>query len=333
MGKAGRPRFGSMGVWPRVRAKSTLARVRSTPISKEAKPLAFAAYKAGMTKVLATGIDKNKRSANITTSVPVTILECPPMKIASARLYKKGENGLVVDTQLNFKTEKELLRKQPAAKTTEKLASEKDIEKLKADDYDDITIQVYTQPKLTNIKKTPEIFEVKLGGSNQEKLDYIKNNIHKPISAVDTFKEGQLVDLHAVTTGRGFQGPVKRFGIGLKPTKSEKGRRNPGSLGGWKGQAHVMYRVAHAGQTGYHQRTQYNNLLLKMGDKPEDVNLKGGIIRFGVIKNPYILIAGTVPGPKKRLVTITQPIRPHIVKQQFKADSIVEIKTDSPQGR
>ena len=40
-------------------------------------------------------------------------------------------------------------------------------------------------------------------------------------------KEGDYIDLRAITKGKGYQGPVKRFGIGLKSHKSEKGRRAP----------------------------------------------------------------------------------------------------------
>ena len=93
-----------------------------------------------------------------------------------------------------------------------------------------------------------------------------------------------------------------------------------------------MYRVAHAGQTGYHQRTQFNNLIIKIGDKPEEVNAKGGFIRYGVVKNPYILIRGSVGGPKKRLITLTEPIRQH-KEPAYKTDQLKQIMTESNQGR
>src|SRR3989344_4144001 len=69
------------------------------------------------------------------------------------------------------------------------------------------------------------------------------------------FNENQNVDVHAVTKGKGTQGPVKRFGVGLKQHKSETGIRRVGSLGDWKAKT---WRVAHAGQTGFHKRTEYN---------------------------------------------------------------------------
>jgi len=51
MGKPKRPRFGSMGVWPRKRAKRSYAKVRSYAAVNPSKPLGFAGYKVGMTRV------------------------------------------------------------------------------------------------------------------------------------------------------------------------------------------------------------------------------------------------------------------------------------------
>lgn len=322
--KKGKPRSGSMQFWPRVRAKKTVARVRSYPKSKEAKLLGFAAYKAGMTHTLITGQDKNKMNAGQETFTPVTILECPPMKIASARLYKNGQPT----KQINFKTEKELSRKINLPKKTN---GNEELDKITTEHFDEIRVQVYTLPKLIDLKKTPELFELAIGGTPEEQLEYVKNNYDKPITVSDVLAEGSIVDAHAVTKGKGFQGPVKRFGISLTAKKSEKARRNPGSLGGWKSQAHVMYRVAHAGQTGYHLRTQHNNLILKISDKPEEVNPKGGLVNYGLVKSNYLLIKGSIPGPKKRLITLTQPIRAPPKTPKHSSESITYISTESQQ--
>jgi large subunit ribosomal protein L3 len=147
------------------------------------------------------------------------------------------------------------------------------------------------------------------------------------------FKVGDYVDFHAITTGKGYQGPVKRFGIGLKPHKSEKGRRRPGAIaGGWSAQQHTMYRVAFAGQMGYHQRVQYNNQILKVTDKPEEVNPKGGFIHYGVGRtgNEFLVVRGSVPGPKKRMITLVKAIR---VKQATTVPTVEWISQESQQGK
>ena len=47
-----RPRRGSIGFSPRVRARSEVPRVRAWPVQKEPKLLGFAGYKAGMTNLI-----------------------------------------------------------------------------------------------------------------------------------------------------------------------------------------------------------------------------------------------------------------------------------------
>lgn len=326
MPQKGRPRFGSMGVWPRKRAKNIVPRVRTYRDSDNKKLLAFPVYKAGMTHTIAKGHKKDSRSEGQNTFVPVTILECPPIKIASLRLYKKEGRDLKVKKQINLKVDKEVARKIP------KINNKKATDKIEVkEEYDDVTIQVYTQPKKIGLKKKPELFEIKIGGKNtEEKIEFIKTIINKPITIKDVFKEGQIVDVHGVTKGKGFQGPVTRFGIGLKSHKSEKGRRRPGSIGGWIGQHHWQYRVAQAGQLGFHKRTQFNNLVMKISDDPNEVNPKGGFVNYGEVTKDYLMIKGSVPGPKKRMIILTEPMRPN-KETGFKSENIKYISTESKQ--
>lgn len=327
MPKTTKPRSGSMGVWPRKRAKRLIARVRNYTQIKEPKLLGFAAYKAGMTHTMVIGQDKKKIDAGVERFTPVTILECPPLKIASARFYKKEGVAHRVVKQINFKVDKELSR---AQNVNLKKSNEKDLDNIKSSDYDDVRVQVYTVPKNIGLKKTPEIFEIQLGGSLDEKLEFIKKHQNTPIKVSDIFKEGEIVDAHAVTTGKGFKGPMKRFGIGRTSHKSEKSRRTPGSMGPWRGWAHWMFRVPKAGQTGFHQRLQNNNLIMKISDNPEDINPKGGFIRYGEVGSTYVMIKGSLPGPKKRLITLTYPVKGK-KKSSFSSDSITHISKESKQ--
>lgn len=294
-----------MQFWPRKKAKRIYPKVRSWAKIQEAKLLGFAGYKVGMAHVIAADNSPNSITKGQDISLPVTIIECPPIKIASVRLYKKDVNGLNTANEIMGKVDKEFGRKQVVPKKID----EKKIEGIKAEDYDEIRLLAYTQPKLTAIgKKKPEIFEIALGGSVEDKLKIAKEFLGKEVKVNDVFAENQLIDVHAITKGKGFQGPVKRFGISLKSHKSEKSRRVPGSLGGWKSQGHVMYRVAHAGQTGYQARTEYNKKILKICEI-KDINTKSGFIRYGMVKNPCLLIKGSVQGAKKRVLRITAPLR------------------------
>ncbi len=298
-----------MQFWPRKRARRQYARVRSWPARKESLPMGFAGYKAGMAHVLYTDNRKSSKTKGQDISCPVTILECPPLKAVSVKLYKKDTYGKKTAGEIVGGSEKDLSRKIRLPKQTK----EKELEKINPENYDDMTLLVCTQPRLTGIgKKKPEIFEVAVGGGIKERLEYAKSILGKEIRIGDIFKEGALVDTHAVTKGKGLQGPVKRFGIGLRPHKSEKTKRGPGSLGGWKGHAHFMYRIAHAGQTGYHQRKENNKWIMKIGideSEIEKINPKGGFPRYGRVKNPFLLLKGSVAGPSKRMIRLTIPER------------------------
>ncbi len=308
MSKNHNPRHGSMQYWPRKRAQRAYPRVRSWVAAKEAALLGFSGYKVGMTHVLIVDNRAKSLSKGQEIAVPVTVLECPPIKIAAARFYQKTPYGRKVMKEVNFKVDKELKRKITVAKKTQEAA---DLESTYPEDYSAIRLLVYTQPKFTGLgKKKPELFEVALGGSPAEQLAYVKQQLGKEIRLSEVFKAGQLVDTLAVTKGKGFQGPVKRFGVSIRSHKSEKTKRGPASLGAWCGQAHMMYRVAHAGQMGYHTRTEWNKWILKISDKPEEINPKGGFVRYGNVKSDYLLIKGSVQGATKRLVRLNKPKRP-----------------------
>ena len=72
-----------------------------------------------------------------------------------------------------------------------------------------------------------------------------------------------------------------------------------------------MYRVAHAGQMGYHQRVDYNKWVVRISEKADDINPKGGFKHYGVVKNSYIIVKGSIPGPSKRLICFMTSIRPN----------------------
>ena len=315
------PRKGSMQFWPRKRAASQIPRIRHVGKSNEPKPLAFAGYKVSMAHVIAVDNRANALTKGERIAYPVTILECPSIKIAAINFYKKDAYGLSLSTCfISTKLDKELSRSIPLPKKTKV-----SLEAIKPEEYHDIRAVVYTQPKLTGIgKKKPELFEIPLGGSVKDKFNWLKENLSKEINFKDIFKPGHLVDVRAVSRGKGIQGPVKRFGVKIRQHKSEKTKRGPGSLGAWKGQGHMMYRVAHAGQTGYHQRTEYNKWILKIGDKPEDINSKSGFKHYGVVRNSYVILKGSVPGPNNRLILLTEPLRPD-KKVPKEAPTIIQI--------
>ncbi len=289
-----RIRAGSLQFYPRKRVERILPSVNFKHI-KGNKLLGFIGYKVGMTSVYVKDNTADSMSKGKKIIIPATILECPELKIFSVRFYKN--NIVLKDVIVGFDDELKRKIKKP-----------KQIKQLPEIDFDDVKIIAYTNVKKTNLKKSPDMIELALSGSKEEKLKFIKEKINKEISVSEVLDKG-LVDVRGTTKGKGLQGPVKRFGITLKSHKSEKGVRRPGSLAPWH-PARVTFRAPQAGQTGFFHRIAYNNMIIKIGKiNQEDINKKQGFHRYGTIKCDYIIIKGSVPGPKKRPLIITPSFR------------------------
>ncbi len=299
MPKHAKPRAGSLQFWPRKRGKKFLPRVNWGAINSNSSLLGFIGYKVGMASCEVKDNTPDSRTEGKRIFIPVTILEIPKMKIFSVRFYK---NNNVIKDIVNNNLDKELKRK---LKIGKKRKSK--IEEVK--DYEDVSVIVYSKVKNTNIKKVPDLTEVGLGGEKGEKIKWIKENLDKEISISDLFNDNELVDFRGLTKGKGVQGPVKRFGIKLRAHKSEKGRRKVGSIGPWH-PARVTFRVPMAGQTGFQNRIKYNSHIIKIGGGKEDINPEEGWKHYGKINTNYLIVKGSVQGPKKRPLLLTKPLRP-----------------------
>jgi len=290
------PRKGSLQFWPRKRAAKFLPRVNWSAIYSGKNLKGFICYKAGMMSAHVKDLTANSMTKDKKISMPVTILECPPMKIFSIRFYKDKK---VIDEILAENLDKELRKKVKLPKK-----ASKKIEDVK--DYDDVRVICYSIVKKTKLKKKPDLCEIGLVGDIEEKINFIKENLGKEISILDVFDKGQLIDLKGLTKGKGFSGPVKRFGIALKFHKSEKGQRRPGSLGPWH-PARVTFRVPQAGQLGMFTRTIYNNKILDLG-KSSDKEIKN-LKNFGKINTDYLIVRGSIQGSAKRQLVATTSLR------------------------
>jgi large subunit ribosomal protein L3 len=270
MPKKKRPRRGSMGFYPRKRAKRIYPRVKHTSL-KEVKPLGFAGYKAGMTHVIITDSNPNSITQSQEIMKPITILECPSLSVFGFRFYADNTHDFFAD-----KLDKKLKRK------STKLPKPKKPEKI-PENIKQIVLLCHTNP---NFKKKPEIFEIPIGGSIEEQINFAKENLGKQISVKQVFKEGDMIDVSAITTGKGFQGPVKRFGVKILGRKAQQMQRHTGALGP-KEPGKVRSTVPQAGQMGFQKRTELNKRILKIEDGFE---IKGGIVNFGNVKSECLLI-------------------------------------------
>lgn len=305
------PRYGSLQFWPRKRASRFLPSVNWDAIHSDKTLKGFIAYKAGMASAYVKDNSVNSMTKGKNIVVPVTILEVPTLKIFSVRFYKYGK---VAKEVLAENLDRELKRKLKLPKAHKKLDEIKD-------GYDDIRVVVYSQVKKTEIKKTPDLIEVGLNGSIEDKLNFAKENFNKELTFQSFFGKGDLIDLRGLTKGKGLQGPVRRIGIGLKSHKAEKGRRRPGNLAPWH-PARVTMFSHQAGQLGMFTRVIYNNKIIDMGKaEGKFKNIKN----FGDVKTDYILVAGSVQGPAKRQILVTAALR-QTKKQLKKSFELLEIR-------
>ena len=329
------PRHGSLAYLPRHRAKKPVARIRYWPqiIADTPRLLGFTGYKAGMTYVFT--IEDRKSSPHFGKEVmrAATVLETPPILICGIRTYAKTLYGLKHLTEAWLKAPPAELER--ALVLPENFNTEQMLKKITEhlDSTTIIRVIAATQPKLASLaKKKPDITEIQIGGATiPQQLEYAKQLLGKTVAPEEIFKNGQYIDIAAITTGKGFQGPVKRWGVAILQHKSRKTKRGVATLGPWNPR-HVRYSVARAGQMGYHQRIEYNKRILKIGKDGKEITVKGGYPRYGAVRGSYILIEGSIPGTEKRTIRLRYPARqPREAPED--PPQITYISLDSPQGK
>ncbi len=297
--------------------------------------MGFAGYKAGMSHVIMTDDVPNSLTSGMEISIPVTILEVPPMKVAAIRVYKNSTYGAVAIAEAwSTELDKELNRAMTVPKKHDLPAALAEIDQLIRDGIaKDLRVVMYTLPeKVTGIpKKKPEIMENNIGGTElKARFEYAKTLLGKSVNVSDVFTNGDIIDVQAITTGKGNQGPIKRWGIQLQKSKHSRAGsvREIGTLGAWH-PSHVSWRVPQLGQTGYHQRTEFNKRIMQIGKDGKTVTPDGGILNYGIVRNDYVIIKGSVPGPAKRLVRMRPAIRQ---KKTLPAPELTYVSLESKQG-
>ncbi len=282
------PRRGSLAFRPRGRAKSLLPRIRTWPKVESDKPifLGFPAFKAGTIHVIT--VDDRARTPNF--GKPLfnlsSVLSMPEAEVVGLRLYSH-ENG----------------RDLPLADVK---SAGKSLEKLPLERTRRVTAVVSTVPHDVGLsQKEPIVIEVGVDGADvKSQADYVLGLVGKKVKFADVFKAGMYVDVLGITKGKGFEGPVTRFGVKRKQHKSRKSVRAVGVIGPWHPAA-VMYTVPRAGQMGFHQRTETGKRILITGNASEKpITPEGGFLHFGEVRGDYAVVRGSVPGPARRFVMV-----------------------------
>lgn len=340
MGDRHRPKKGSMGFSPRVRASRRYGRVRSWPQTNdsEVRVQGFAGWKAGMTHVMMRDLHPGSPSAGQEVRKAVTVVEVPPMRVLAVRGYHMTPYGKQTAGEVwadGADLSENLTRltggdgRIPARNDHD---SEAQQSKLEGMDLCEVRVIVATQPtSISSVpSKTPEIMEMGLtGGDNAAQIAWGVERLGAEIGIDDVFVDGADIDVVGVTKGYGNQGVVRRFGVKLLSHKNSKRRRMIGNLGD-KGTQYVRKTIRQAGQTGYHQRTEYNKRILRISTPDEnEITPAGGFLHYGEVRNPYIIVQGSLPGPAKRLIRFRDASRP---RGEQPPVEITYVSTASKQG-
>lgn len=185
--------------------------------------------------------------------VPVTVIEATPNVVMQVKTVESGYEAV----QLGYQDKREVLSNKP--------------EKGHAD----------------KAKTSPKRFIREIRGV--ELKDY---EVGSEVT-VDTFKEGDVVDVTGTTRGHGYQGNIKRHGQSRGPeTHGSRYHRIPGSMGS------IINRVPKGKKLPGH-----------MGVKT--VTIQNLVIEKVVADKDVLLVKGNVPGAKDSLI---------VVKSATKAD-------------
>ncbi len=315
--KHSQPRRGSLAYLPRARAKSMEARIRTWPDTKSAEPKlqGHAGFKAACMRI--ASIDDREKTPNFGKQLVSlgTVVVTPPMIIIGIRGYSKDRYGL--DSTFDVYA-KDLPKELSRLFTTKH--DEKSLEKAEKalGRIEELYAIASVMPRSAGLEqKKPFVFEVAVkGGDIQKQFAFLKELLGKEVKIDQVFQKGAEVDVAAITKGKGFEGPIARWGVKKKQHKSRKSVRALGTLGPIS-PATIMYTVPRAGQRGFHQRIQYNNRIMIMGNSENEeykINPSGGFKHFGVVKGDYVILRGSVPGTYSRMVKLRTPVRPKITK-------------------
>lgn len=214
---------------------------------------ALLGYKVGMTQI----IDDDG------TVTPVTVIQAGPCYVT--QLKSKDSDGYnAVQIGFDEVKEKRLSR-----------AEQGHLGLLKTDKKHNKRKKAFGVPSLRHLReyRTDDLSEYELGQA----------------LTVETFANGDRVDISGNTKGRGFTGVVKRYGFrgGPKTHGQSDRHRAPGSIGSTSSMARVIKGLRMAGRSG-NERFTAQNL---------------EVVRIDPERN-LIAVRGAVPGTKGGLVMV-----------------------------
>ncbi|OAL72565.1 60S ribosomal protein L3 [Trichophyton violaceum] len=357
------PRHGSLAYLPRKRAARHRGKVKSFPKDDPKKPVHLTAtmgYKAGMTTIVRDLERPGAKMHRKEIVEAVTIVETPPMIAVGIVGYIETPRGLRSLTTVwadhlsdevkrrfykNWYKSKKKAFTRYAKTHADASTTTRELERIK--NYCTVVrLLAHTQIRKTPLKqKKAHLMEIQVnGGSIADKVEFAHGLFEKPIDVDSVFEKDEVVDVIAVTKGHGFSGVTSRWGTKKLPRKTHKGLRKVACIGAWH-PSHVQWTVARAGQDGYHHRTSANHKIYRIGKADDEGNAStdfdvskkritpmGGFVRYGEVKNDYVMLKGSIPGVRKRVVTLRKTLWPQVSRKATEKVDLKWIDTSSKFG-
>ncbi|XP_058128964.1 large ribosomal subunit protein uL3 [Anopheles ziemanni] len=367
------PRHGSMAFYPKKRASRHQGRIKAFPKDDPTKPVhltAYLAYKAGMTHIVREADRPGSKINKKEVVEAVTVLETPPIIVVGAVGYIETPFGpralcnvwaqhLSEECRRRFYKNWHVSKKRAFTKASKKWTDDlgkKTIE----DTFKKMVryckfIRVIAHSQIRLIKqgqKKAHIIEIQLnGGSIEDKVNWVKEHLEKPIPVSQVFGQDEMVDCVAVTKGKGFKGVTSRWHTKKLPRKTHKGLRKVACIGAWH-PSRVAFTVARAGQKGYHHRTELNKKIYRIGAgihtkdgkviknsasteydlTDKSITPMGGFPYYGEINQDFVMVKGCCIGAKRRVITLRKSLLVHTKRSALEQIKLKFIDTSSKIG-
>jgi len=199
-----------------------------------------------------------------------------------------------------------------------------------------VRVLAHTQIKKIKIgQKKAHLLEIQVNGGNTEaKVDFAVSLFEKPVPVSAVFEENDMIDAIAVTKGHGFEGVTTRFGTRRLPRKTHKGLRKVACIGAWH-PSRVSFAVPRAGQNGYFHRTELNKKVYRIGKAgghngsteadltEKSITPMGGFPRYGIVNEDFVMLKGSCPGVKKRVITLRKSL---LAQTSRSAKEVINLK-------
>merc|ERR1712111_206174 len=343
------PRHGSLKFLPKKRCTRPRGTPKSFPKDDASQPIhltAFIGFKAGMTHVVREAEKPGSAINKKEVVEPVTIVECPPLKVVGVTGYIKTADGprsiktvwaarLTDEVKRRFYKNWYACKKKAFTKSSKKWESEdgkksidRDLELLKKHAVSVRAICHTQMQGLSLRQKKAHLIEIQVnGGSIADKVEWCKDNFEKEVAVNTVFAKNEMIDCIGITKGRGYHGVTSRWHTKKLPRKTHKGLRKVACIGAWH-PSRVAFSVARSGQKGYHHRTEINKKIYRVGKghhtvdgkvvknnaatyydiTDKDINPMGGFPHYGLVKNDFLLMKGCIVGSKKRVLTLRKSL-------------------------